>query len=152
MHWQSRLRWKINKAKDAGTINGIQWLYNRRLAGDWKRYRYFKPTPEEFIRDALYEWNSAPGFEKLMRSESDKINLKGKFDDFEIPTLIMEAQLDLAWWKPDRAELMRRNHPHAQVEIFEKSGHKVFADEPEKFFGILRTFLAKAAKTSVKHF
>ena len=78
-----------------------------------------------------------------MRPASDKIDLKGKFDDFEIPTLILETKWDLQWWNPDRAEVMRKNHPHAHVEMFETSGHMMFADEPEKFFSLLRTFLTK---------
>lgn len=86
-----------------------------------------------------------------MRPESDKINLQGKFDDFEIPTLIMEAQWDLAWWNPDRAEVMRKNHPHAIVEIFEKSGHTIFADQPEKFFWLLKDFLQKSSKVQITY-
>jgi pimeloyl-ACP methyl ester carboxylesterase len=52
-----------------------------------------------------------------------------------------EAKWGFLWWSHDRAEVMRRNHPHATVEIFEKSGHKIFADEPEKFFTLLKEFL-----------
>jgi proline iminopeptidase len=126
-----------------------QVVYNKNISGDWKRYRYYKPTKEELIRTSLYEWNSAPGFETLMRSEISQTNLKGKFDDFEIPTLIIEGKWDLAWQCTNRAELMRKNHPHAQLEIFEKSGHKVFADEPEKFFSVLKDFLEKSSKANI---
>jgi proline iminopeptidase len=121
--------------------SSTQVIYNKLLAGDWKKQFYHKPSPEELTRKALYGWESAPGFEEQMRPESDKINLKGKFDEFEIPMLITEAQWDLLWWNPERAKVMRKNHPQAQVEIFEKSGHSIFADEPEKFFSILRKFL-----------
>jgi len=131
-----------------GEITPAQSMYNQHLAGDWKRYNYYRPTREELIRKAFYEWSPAQGFAELMRSEIDKINLKGKFDDFEIPTLIMEAQWDLlCWYNPDKAEFMRKNHPHAQFEYFEKSGHGIFMDEPEKFFKIVRAFLEKVNKT-----
>ena len=66
-------------------------------------------------------------------SRIDQISLDGKFDDFEIPTLLVEAKWDLTW-DTDKAEFMRKNHPHAQFEYFEKSGHCIFGDEPEKFF------------------
>ncbi len=72
------------------------------------------------------------------------------FDDFEIPTLIFEGKWDLTW-DTDKAELMRRYHPHSQVEIFKKSGHRIFGDEPEKFFDILQTFLEKAVKTQIEY-
>ena len=133
----------IQKMANKGKLTTAQVIYNKLLAGDWKRQRYYKPTREECIRQALYGWNPAPGFEERMRPESDKINLQSKFDDFEIPTLIIEGKLDLLWWNPNRVEVMRANHPHAQVEVFEKSGHMVFADEPEKFFSVLKKFLEK---------
>ena len=133
----------VQKKVSEGTVTiDAQVIYNKNLAGDWKRYSYYKPAKEEVIRKALYEWSPAPGFEKLMRAESDTINLKGKFDGFKIPTLIIDAQWDfLLWWNPERADLMRKNHSHAQFEIFEKSGHKIFADEPDKFFSILKKFI-----------
>jgi len=128
-----------------GKISLQQCIYNGLIAGNWKRSYYYKPTNDEMIISALYNWAPAPGFEKLMRLESDNMNaisfLKGKFDDFKIPTLIIEAKWELLWWDLDRVSIMRKNHPHAQIEIFKKAGHMVFADEPEKFFKILKDFL-----------
>jgi Predicted hydrolases or acyltransferases (alpha/beta hydrolase superfamily) len=137
------------KASEGKFTTDAQVIYNKRLCGDWKRFSYCKPTIEELARKAFYEWGPAKGFEELMRPESDKISLKGKFDDFEIPTLIMEAKWDLLWWNPDRAEVMRKNHPHAQVKIFKKSGHMIFFDEPEKFFPLLKDFLEKSSKMQI---
>jgi len=136
----------IKQKSSEGKITGIQSLYNQHLAGDWKRQSYYKPTQEELIRKARYAWGPAQGFIESIRPESDTINLEGKFDDFEIPTLIIEGKWDMLWWNPDRAEVMRKNHPHAQVEVLEKSGHYIFADEPGKFFDILQNFLKKSNK------
>lgn len=141
----------IGKKANEGKITSEQCIYNKHLCGDWKRYNYYKPTKEEFIRTALYGWRPAPGFVESMRPESDKINLKDKFDDFKIPTLIIEAKWDLQWWNPARADVMRKNHPHAQVEIFEKSGHKIFVDEPEKFFTLLKEFLKKSSQAKITY-
>ena len=131
----------VQQQCNEGKLTTAQVIYNKYLAGDWKRYSYYKPTREALLQHALYGWAPAPNFEALMRPDSDKIDLKGKFDDCKIPTLIVEARWDLLWWNPNRAEVMHRNHPHARVEIFEKSGHMIFADEPEKFFTLLRNFL-----------
>lgn len=136
----------IKKKSVQGILTAAQGTYNALMAGAWKSLYYYKPTREELIRKALYAWDPAPGFEALMRSEIDTINLKGKFDNFTISTLIMEGRYDVLWWNTDRIELMRKNHPHAQVEIFEKSGHTMFADEPQKFFSVLRNFLEKSNK------
>ena len=137
---------RIKNQSVEGKITPAQSAYNQYLAGDWKRQSYCKPAKEDFIRTMLYGWNPAPGFEELMRAEENKINLEGKFDDFKIPTLIIEAKWDLLWWNSDRAELMCENHPNGKVEIFEKSGHKIFADEPKKFFSLLKKFLKNQVK------
>ena len=129
-----------------GKINAAQVIYNKLLAGDWKRQYCVRPSKDTLIRKVLYEWQPAPEFEELMGFAQYQINLKNKFNNFTIPTLIIEAKWDLLFHDPNKTEFLRKNHPHAQVEIFEKSGHYIFADEPDKFFGILRTFLEKAAK------
>ena len=123
-------------------------FYNKQLAGDWKRMRYYKPTREELIRHVLYGWAPAPGFVEKMRSDMYKVKLQGKFDNFEIPTLIVEGKWELLWWDTyeDRIDLWRKNHPNAKVEIFEKSGHMIFADEPDKFFPLLRDFIKKSSQ------
>ena len=137
------IKQKYNESK----ITGVQSFYNQQLAGDWKRQSYYKPTQEELIRKVLYAWAPAPGFIETIRPESDAIkNLEGKFDAVTIPTLIFEGKWDLLWWNPDRAEVMRKNHPYAQVEVFEKSGHYIFADETHKLFALLRSFLKKLKK------
>jgi proline iminopeptidase len=140
---------KINKAISRGEWKLVQALfYNKILTGDWKRTRYYKPTKEESIRNVLYGWHPAPGFVEKMWSEMQKIKLKGKFDNFKIPTLIIEAKWEMLWWDnyEERVKLFRRNHPNAQIEVFEKSGHMIFADEPEKFFSMLKKFLDIADK------
>lgn len=141
----------IGKMASEGKLTTAQIIYNKQLAGDWKNQYYYKPTRDELIRKAYYIWNPAPGFEKLMRQDVNKISLMNKFDDFEIPTLIIESKWELLWWDIDRNKVMRKNHPHAQIEVFEKSGHTVFADEPEKFFPLLRNFLEKSSKMHIAY-
>lgn len=141
---------KVWKAYNDHAINLVQMGYNKELCGDWKRQGYYKPTPEEAVRATRYEWSPAPGFRELICPDEGRIGLDGKFDDFEVPTLIYEATWDLTW-DTDKAGYIRKNHPHAQVEIFEKSGHAIFADEPEKFFDLLRNFLHKAEITKITY-
>jgi proline iminopeptidase len=138
----------IEKTASEGKITIAQALYNMDLAGNWKYYFYHKPTKEEVIRLALYGFNSAPGFEEQMRPKSYRVGLEGKFDDFAIPTLIAEARWDLGWLEPNRIEIMRKNHPHVQIEVFEKSGRAIYADEPEKFFAVLKKFLGEVGNTT----
>ncbi|MFC1843072.1 alpha/beta fold hydrolase [Candidatus Dependentiae bacterium] len=139
----------INKKFLAGNITSIQELYNKLLSGDWKKQGYYKPTQNKMVRAARYEWQPTPGFREVIQVDANKINLAGKFDDFEIPTLITEAKWDLMWWNPDRAEIMRKNHPHARLEMFEKSGHAIFADEPKKFFDLAKMFVKQSSKKKI---
>lgn len=144
----------LQKMVNEGKLTPAQSYYNKLFAGEWKRWRFYKPRAEEFSRMLLYNYAPTPGFEELMRTESDKKIpssnlLKGKFDDCDVPTLIVEAKWEMGWWDPNRIEVMRKNHSHAQFEVFEKSGHVVFADEPEKFFPLLKNFLEKASKAPI---
>ncbi len=141
---------KIYAEERAGKLTLAQTVYNAHLAGDWKKQDYYKPTLDELVRDTLYEWTPAPGFNELMSIDKQKISLDGKFNDFEIPTLVCEGKWDLIW-DTDKVDFMHKNHPHAQVEVFEKSGHKIFADEPEKFFSLLKDFLEKSIKAQITY-
>ncbi|GAF79101.1 unnamed protein product, partial [marine sediment metagenome] len=134
-----------------GKITGIQCDYNMFLCGHWKRMRYYKSTREQLIRASRYTWDPAPGFEKLMLPEIEKINLKGKFDNFKTPTLIIENQWDFSWRDPNGDKIIRKNHPRAQVEVFKEAGHLIFADQPKKFFTFLRDFLKKSSKINVAY-
>jgi tetratricopeptide (TPR) repeat protein len=58
--------------------------------------------------------------------------------------LLCEGKWDLTW-KEDKAVLFRKNHPNGDFEIFEKSGHSIYHDEPELFFLRLKEFV-----TSIK--
>jgi proline iminopeptidase len=140
----------IEQKEKEGQLNPDQAAYNKMLAGDWKRYNYYKPTQENFIRKILYAWDASQEFVQQMQQNVWKTKLEGKFENFKIPTLILEAQWELLWWDnaEERANLFRKNHPHAHIEIFEKSGHIIFEDEPEKFFSILKDFLIKISRTA----
>ncbi|MBF0207736.1 MAG: alpha/beta hydrolase [Oligoflexia bacterium] len=86
---------RIYDLNEKGELNELQFLYNKDLAGDWKRQHYYRPTDDEFVRTARYEWSPAPGFRDLISMDQDEISLNGKFDNFEIPTLIIEGKWDL---------------------------------------------------------
>jgi len=115
-------------------------VYNRHLNGDWKRQSYYKPLPEEFARMALYEWKHDSNFNHRMSEDMNRVNLDGAFQDCPIPTLILESKWDLTWTveKPDEVQ---KNHPGSLMVLFEQSGHNPFADEPRKFFQVLKKFI-----------
>jgi hypothetical protein len=79
--------------------------------------------------------------------DAGKVDLEGAFENCPIPTLIIEAKWDLTW-NTDKPEKMQRNHPGSQLMVFQSSGHAPFADEPEKFFDLLKEFVTSLPQVS----
>ena len=128
-------------------ITFLQLLYNKELNGDWKRQNFYKPTKEELIRGALYEWVNDKGFNQTMGNSYGRYDFKHVFDSCPIPTLLCEAKWDLTW-KEEKAELFRNNHPNAKFVLFEKSGHSIYHDEPELFFLRIKEFVTSLKPVS----
>lgn len=131
---------KFNAIINNDKLTSEQVSYNLQINGAWKAQFYYKPTKEESARFALYVWKHDPCLVSVIRDDSEKINLKGMFADFYIPTFIMESKNDLTW--PDvKPQLFLANHPNAKMVVFEKSGHSPFMDEPENFMQELNGFM-----------
>lgn len=124
-----------------GKLKMKPFLYNLTLNGDWKRQNYYKPSKEEMIRSALYEWINDDDFNSVMSESYSTYNFKRVFDNCPIPTLILEGKNDLTWGTK-KANVFKSNHPNAKYVSFEHSAHNIFMDEPEKFFLTLNEFTA----------
>jgi tetratricopeptide (TPR) repeat protein len=117
----------------------LQLLFNKDINGDWKRQNYYKPTKEELIRSALYEWVNDKNFNSIVGNSYGRYDFKNVFDVCPIPTLICEGKWDLTWMDY-KANILRRNHSNAQFVYFENSGHSIYSDEPKLFFSTLKKF------------
>ncbi len=132
-------------------LTDLQFLYNKDLNGDWKRQDYYKPTKDEMIRSALYEWVNDESFNSSMSIDCNKYDLKNVFDACPIPTLIFEGKHDFTW-SSEKANIFKKNHPNAKFIFCEKSGHSVYKDEHEIFFKELEIFVKSIkpiAKTKI---
>lgn len=116
-------------------------IYNAVLNGDWKRQNYYKPTCKQLARLVRYEWMPAPGFRNSILPQMQPIDLAGDFTGYKVPTVIVESSHDLTW-NADKPEKFLREHPGAQSVVFEKSAHTPYSDEPQRFFKVLRQFVA----------
>lgn len=133
---------RINEIYDlyqTGQITFSQLLYNKNINGDWKRQNFHKPTENEFIRSALYEWKNDIGFNQIMGNSYAQYDFKHIFDNCPIPTLLCEGKWDLSW-KANKKNIIRKHHPNAKFVLFQKSGHRIFNDETELFFLTLEEF------------
>lgn len=145
---KKRIR-EIHELYLAKKLSVEQTLYNAFLNGDWKRQSFYKPSKERLSQIALYEWKHDADFNDVMSQDARRINLKGAFENCPIPTLIIEARWDLSA-SSDKPAIFYKNHPRSQLIIFEQSSHNPFADEPERFFKVLRDFLENLRQVSIK--
>lgn len=130
-----------------GKLEMKAFLYNLALNGDWKRQKYYKPSKEEMIRSALYEWVNDEDFNSKMSKSYSKYNFKNVFDNCPIPTIIFEGKQDLTWGSK-KAAIFKANHPNAQYFLFEHSAHQIFISEPKEFFSVLSNFTASIKPSS----
>ena len=126
-----------------------QLLLNKELNGDWKRQSFIKPSREEMIRAAFYEWVNDKGFNSTMGNSYGRYDFKHVFDHCPIPTLLCEGKWDLTW-KEDKALIFKQNHPNAQFVMFVNSGHTIFCDEPKLFFSTLKEFTTTLKPVSLQ--
>jgi len=122
-------------------LTPAQLMYNLLLNGRWRRNHYYRPTRETLARIARYEWTHDDGYYDAVVGDMLHWDLTGAFDAGAIPTLIVEGRWDLTW-NTDKPDKLHRLHPHARLELFPRSGHLPFNDEPDHFFGLLEEFLA----------
>jgi proline-specific peptidase len=115
-------------------------VYNNHVNGDWKRQHYYKPSPERMAQIALYEWVQDDIFNGRMSQSAGRVDLTGAFDQSPVPTLILEGDWDLTWG-PEKREALAENQPHARMITFERAGHSIFSEDPDRFFPALRDFV-----------
>jgi len=124
-------------------------IYNNFLNGDWKRQHFYKPSIERLAEIARYEWVQDKGFNTTMSNSMNNVDLTGAFKNNPIPTLILEGKWDLTWNRK-KPKLLKQNHPNAKMIIFEKAGHGIYSECPDKFFSILKDFIENLPKIPSK--
>ena len=76
----------------------------------------------------------------MMGTLSKEYDMRPRLTEITIPTLILQGRYD--WVTPMAgAEEMARNIPHAQLHVFEHSGHMVFMEEPEELVAVLKEWI-----------
>jgi pimeloyl-ACP methyl ester carboxylesterase len=115
-------------------------LYNNFVNGDWKRQNFYKPTPEEFVYIARYEWVNDNDFNGVMNRSADKVNLAGAFDESPLPALLLEGRWDLTWGE-EKPGILSRNHPNGRMVVIDDAGHSIFSENPDAFFDELAGFV-----------
>lgn len=133
---------EVNRVKEIRLNKSIpeyQKDYNKNINGNWKNHFFYLPSQKRLcLRE--YEWINDSECHVLVDESAKDINLLGLFDDFKIPTLIIEGKWD-AVWSDNKADEIKENHPNAKAYKFRFSGHYPFEDESDRFFSVLKKFV-----------
>jgi proline iminopeptidase len=70
------------------------------------------------------------------------IEVEDRLKNVTQPVLVCTGRLDRVCTVP-AAEAMANGLPHAELVIFENSGHMTFVEEPELYLKVVREFLNK---------
>jgi len=80
----------------------------------------------------------------MMGSLSKEYDLRPHLAEMQTPALILQGRYD--WVTPLAGALeMAEKLPHAQLHIFENSGHMVFMEEPEELVTVLKHWIISTA-------
>jgi len=115
-------------------------IYNNNLNGDWKLQSFYRPSLDRMAQMALYEWDHDESFNSILNSSRGRIDLSGAFDNNPIPTLILEGQYDFSWGEKKK-DILKNNHPFAEMVVFENASHGIYDEEPDRFFSVLKKFI-----------
>ncbi len=72
--------------------------------------------------------------------EAATMDLRPRLKDIRVPTLVIVGRHDFIT-NVAMAEEMVKHIPHAQLEIFENSGHFAFVEEPDYFYRVIKQFV-----------
>lgn len=130
-------------------LRALRRLWNDDLPDDdafrraWRAVQplYFRrPTPER-ITAMTEPLRYDPEARRRILAAYDRYDLRGKLSRIRVPTLVVVGRHD---WitPPDFAAELARMIPDARLEVFERSGHNPFVEEPGRFARLVGTFLA----------
>lgn len=133
---------ELHRRFRAGEIDESTLVYNLQMNGDWKRQDIKLPTLDEMAHKALHDWKHDPHFRERIVPDMHAIDLRGQFASFGVPTLIIEGKNDYTWdeRKPD---VLKQNHPNAELVVLPDAAHSPFNDQPEEFFRQISQFAVK---------
>ena len=122
-------------------------IFNNFINGDWKRQKFYRPTPADIALVARYEWVNERGFNGTMNRSADRVNLAGAFERSPFKTLILEGRWDLTWGE-NKPAILASNHPRARLVSIDNAGHTIFNENPDPFFEELEKFVRHLAPVS----
>lgn len=100
------------------------------ISADWVMHVMMKRANEMPVPAALG-----------VQHESEEIPLWERLAELTCPILVLRGGKETSRLKPEAAEKYLQYAPHAQLIVFEESGHRLWQPDFERFMKTLKTFL-----------
>ncbi len=104
----------------------------------WPLYFHrYRPAYRALLDDVIYSVQGQPP-----AAETAAYDVRRRLGEITAPTLILAGGDDFVC-PPSQARAMADGIPHAELHIFEHSGHMPYVEEPEATFAAVRGWLAR---------
>jgi len=80
---------------------------------------------------------------KALQKESREVQLWDRLGTIKCPTIIIRGGGPEALLKPEETDMYLQYLPHAEVVVFQESGHELWRPDYEKYIGVIREFLSR---------
>ncbi len=116
------------------------------MAALWARemkfyFRHFGPREEAYHERTQHLPVHIAPLKTFNEREAATMDLRPRLKDVKVPALVIVGRHDFIT-NVAMAEEMVRHLPNARREIFEDSGHFAVIEEPEKFYEVIKQFVA----------
>jgi proline-specific peptidase len=137
----------LDEHEAAGTTNSPE--YEAATMEFYKRHVCrLEPWPEGIVR-AFGKLVENPDVYLYMQGPNEFVitgtlrdwDITGRLDEIDLPTLVTSGRHDEC--TPRQAEIVHRGIAGSEWVVFENGSHMQFAEEPERYLGVLDDFLTR---------
>lgn len=115
----------------------------------WLNVRMFAPQTTMEVRQRFLDWTASRQdlglsmtAEQLEAANNALIgfDFRDQLSNLDVETLVISGKYDILN-PPEEGELIAQLLPHAQLDVFENSGHLLSWEEPDRYVNAIRAFL-----------
>jgi proline iminopeptidase len=103
---------------------------------------FYSPAKRDAYLARMGDLGFEPAVSQAVSKATADLDLTPKLAAFDFPTLVITGRYDMNV-APLTAWRIAHAIPHAQMVVFEKSGHLPAYEEPERYRAVLTTFLSR---------
>ncbi len=133
-------------AEHAEELRGM----SREEQQQWLNARMFAPQTSAAVRQQVLDWiidrqnldlSMTPAQLEAANNAMLDFDFRDQLHDLDVETLVISGRHDILN-PPEEGQQIAGLLPHAQMQVFEDSGHLLSWEEPDHYVNAIRTFLA----------